>query len=182
MPRKVTAWCRAWRSWHPRLPGACCDIASMNASTIWPKSITEFPPPHPLLGSPPRLSRANGRDYRQCHPSSRRSSSRTPGLAYTPHNVHSPLPPLRSWRTAFAVLAFGRLAGEKSACLWGGRLLYEFAEKYTPRLLEGATLEFWSPIVLGTAENRVWTGLFLRAESDDDDRRGYRGGADPFRP
>ena len=48
---------------------------------------------------------------------------------------------------------FGGLAGE-IACL---RVLYEFAEKYTPRLLEGATLDFWPPIVLGAAENRVWT-------------------------
>ena len=27
-------------------------------------------------------------------------------------------------------------------------ILYEFAEKHTPRLLEGATLDFWLPIVL----------------------------------
>ena len=65
---------------------------------------------------------------------------------------------------------FGGLAGE-IACLRGRTVLYEFAEKYTPRLLEGATLDFWPPIVLGAAENRLWTevaGLF-RAESDDDD-------------
>ena len=65
---------------------------------------------------------------------------------------------------------FGGLAGE-IACLRGRTVFYEFAEKYTPRLLEGATLDFWPPIVLGAAENRVWTevaGLF-RPESDFDD-------------
>jgi hypothetical protein len=36
---------------------------------------------------------------------------------------------------------FGGLAGE-IACLRGRTVLYEFAEKYTPRLLEGATLDF----------------------------------------
>jgi hypothetical protein len=51
---------------------------------------------------------------------------------------------------------FGGLAGE-IACLRGRTVLYEFAEKYTPRLLEGVTLDFWPPIVLGAAENRVWT-------------------------
>ena len=45
---------------------------------------------------------------------------------------------------------FGGLAGEL-ACLRGRTVLYEFAEKYTPRLLEGATLEFWPTIVLGAA-------------------------------
>ena len=65
---------------------------------------------------------------------------------------------------------FGGLAGEM-ACLRGRTVFYEFAEKYSPRLLEGATLEFWPPIVLGAAENQVWTevaGLF-RAVSDSDD-------------
>ena len=55
---------------------------------------------------------------------------------------------------------------------WGRTVLYELAEKYTPQLLEGAILDFWwPPIVLGAAENRVWTavaGLF-RPESDFDD-------------
>jgi hypothetical protein len=61
---------------------------------------------------------------------------------------------------------FGGLAGE-IACLRGRTVFYEFAEKYTPRLLEGFNLDFWPPIVLGAAENRVWTevaGLF-RPES-----------------
>ena len=62
----------------------------------------------------------------------------------------------------FGVLAAGR----------GRTVLYELAEKYTPQLLEGAILDFWwPPIVLGAAENRVWTavaGLF-RPESDFDD-------------
>jgi hypothetical protein len=65
---------------------------------------------------------------------------------------------------------FGGLAG-KIACLRGRTVLYEFTEKYTPRLLEGATLDFWPPIVLSAAENRLWTevaGHFC-AESDDDD-------------
>jgi hypothetical protein len=48
---------------------------------------------------------------------------------------------------------FGVLAGE-IACLRVRTFLYEFAEKYTPRLLEGATLDFWPPIVLGAAKNR----------------------------
>jgi hypothetical protein len=42
---------------------------------------------------------------------------------------------------------FGGLAGE-IACLRGHTVLYEFAEKYTPRLLDGATLDVWPPIVL----------------------------------
>ena len=50
---------------------------------------------------------------------------------------------------------FGGLAGE-IACLRVRTFLYEFAEKYTPRLLEGATLDFLPPIVLGAAENRGW--------------------------
>ena len=48
----------------------------------------------------------------------------------------------------------GGLAGE-IACSRGRTVLYEFAEKYTPRLLEGANLDSWPPIVLGAAENRV---------------------------
>jgi hypothetical protein len=59
---------------------------------------------------------------------------------------------------------FGGLAGE-IACLRGRTVFYEFVEKYTPRLLEGATRDFWPPIVLGAAENRFWTevaGLFRR--------------------
>ena len=50
---------------------------------------------------------------------------------------------------------FGGLAGEM-ACLRGRTVFYEFAEKYSPRLLEGATLEFWPPFVLGAAENQAW--------------------------
>jgi hypothetical protein len=61
---------------------------------------------------------------------------------------------------------FGVLAGR------GRTVLYKFAETHTPQLLEGITLDFWwPPIVLGAAENRVWTavaGLF-RPESDFDD-------------
>ena len=44
---------------------------------------------------------------------------------------------------------FGGLLAGEIACLRGHTVvLYEFAEKYTPRLLEGATLDFWPPIVL----------------------------------
>ena len=65
---------------------------------------------------------------------------------------------------------FGGLAGEL-ACLRGRTVFYEFAEKIAPRLLEGASLEFWPTIVPGAVENRVWTevaGLF-REPSDSDD-------------
>jgi hypothetical protein len=66
---------------------------------------------------------------------------------------------------------FGGLAG-KIAYLRGRTVLYEYKEKYTPRLLEGATLDFWPPIVLGAVKNWIWTevvaGLF-RPESDFDD-------------
>jgi hypothetical protein len=74
------------------------------------------------------------------------------------------------------ICRLGGLAGE-IACLRERTVLHEFAKKYTPRLLEGATLDFWPPIVLAAAENRVWTevaGLF-RPELD---RRDYYRGAD----
>jgi len=65
---------------------------------------------------------------------------------------------------------FGGLAG-KTACLRRCSVLYQFTEKYTPRLLEGATLNYWPPVVLGAAENREWSevaGLF-RPKPDCDD-------------
>ena len=75
-----------------------------------------------------------------------------PGLVYEPQNVHPPLPPCDLG--GLGIRRFGGLAGEID-CLRGRTVFYEFAEKYTPRLLEGATLDVWPPIVLGAAENRV---------------------------
>ena len=54
---------------------------------------------------------------------------------------------------------FGGFAGE-IACLRGRTVLYEFAEKYTPRLLEGATLDFWPSIVEPTPSDPKITGVF----------------------
>ena len=71
--------------------------------------------------------------------------------------------------SGLGIRRFGGLAGEIT-CLRGRTVLHEFANKYTPRLLEGTTLDFWPPIVLAAAKNRVWAemaGLF-RPESDFD--------------
>ena len=81
---------------------------------------------------------------------------------------------LRSLPTALGGLGIRRysgLAGEL-ACLRARTVFYEFAEKFAPRWLEGASVEFWQPILLGAAENRVWTdvaGLFAEDPSLEDD-------------
>ena len=72
--------------------------------------------------------RVNGRDHRQCHPAGGWPSPCTPGLAIVPSVL-------------FLATGIRRFGARRS-------ILYEFAEKYTPRLLEGATLDFWPPIVL----------------------------------
>ena len=56
------------------------------------------------------------------------------------------------------------------ACLRGRTVFYEFAERFAPQLLEGATEDFWVPLVLGAAENTQWEefGLF-RSEDDEEE-------------
>ena len=79
---------------------------------------------------------------------------------------------LRSLPTELGGLGIRRysgLAGE-IACLRGRTVFYEFAERFAPELLAGATEDYWPPIVLGAAENAVWTevaGLF-REDSEED--------------
>ena len=81
---------------------------------------------------------------------------------------------LRSLPTAMGGLGirrYGGLAGEM-ACLRVRTVFYEFAEKCAPRLLSGALEEFWQPIVLGAAENTVWSevaGLFREDPALEDD-------------
>ena len=81
---------------------------------------------------------------------------------------------LRSLPTALGGLGIRRysgLAGEL-ACLRTRTVFYEFAEQFSPQLLEGASEDFWQPIFLGAAENRVWTevaGLFGEEPSPEDD-------------
>ena len=80
---------------------------------------------------------------------------------------------LRSLPTELGGLGIRRysgLAGE-TACLRGRTVFYEFAERFAPELLAGAIEDYWPPIVLGAAENQLWTevaGLF-RAEEEDED-------------
>jgi hypothetical protein len=78
---------------------------------------------------------------------------------------------LRSLPTALGGLGIRRysgLAGEL-ACLRARTVFYEFAETFAPQLLEGASEDFWQPIFLGAAENRLWTevaGLFAEDSED----------------
>jgi hypothetical protein len=58
------------------------------------------------------------------------------------------------------------LAGE-TACLRGRTVFYEFAERFTPEFLAGVMEDFWSPIVLGAAENELWTEVAGRFRADD---------------
>ena len=46
-------------------------------------------------------------------------------------------------------------------------VFYEFAEQFAPQLLEGAY--FWQPILLGAAENRIWTEVAGEEPSPEDD-------------
>ena len=81
---------------------------------------------------------------------------------------------LRSLPTALGGLGIRRysgLAGEL-ACLRTRTVFYEFAEQFSPLLLQGASEDFWQPIFLGAAENRIWTevaGLFGEEPSPEDD-------------
>ena len=99
---------------------------------------------------------------------------RAGGLPLEPPNplTHLTTLTLRSLPTELGGLGIRRysgLAGE-IACLRGRTVYYEFAERFAPELLAGATEDFWPPIVLGAAENSVWTevaGLF-REDAEDD--------------
>ena len=78
---------------------------------------------------------------------------------------------LRSLPTELGGLGIRRysgLAGE-TACLRGRTGFYEFAERFAPE--SGAMEDFWSPIVLGAAENELWTevaGLFRADDVEED--------------
>jgi len=80
---------------------------------------------------------------------------------------------LRSLPTELGGLGIRRysgLAGE-TACLRGRTVFYEFAERFAPELLAGAMEDYWSPIVLGAAENELWTevaGLFRADDAEED--------------
>ena len=100
---------------------------------------------------------------------------RAGGLPITPPDPLTYLTSLtlRSLPTAMGGLGirrYGGLAGEL-ACLRARTVFYEFAEQCAPRLLAGASEEFWQPIILGAAENALWTevaGLFRDDSLDTD--------------
>ena len=99
---------------------------------------------------------------------------RAGGLPLEPPNplTHLTTLTLRSLPTELGGLGIRRYSGLASeiACLRGRTVYYEFAERFAPELLAGATEDFWPPIVLGAAENSVWTevaGLF-REDAEDD--------------
>ena len=87
--------------------------------------------------------------------------------------IHLTTLTLRSLPTELGGLGIRRysgLAGE-TACLRGRTVFYEFAERFAPELLASAMEDYWSPIVLGAAENELWTevaGLFRADDAEED--------------
>ena len=81
---------------------------------------------------------------------------------------------LRSLLTALGGLGIrshSGLAGEL-ACIRTRTVFYEFAEQFSPQLLQGASEDFRQPIFLGAAENLTWmevAGLFGEEPSPEDD-------------
>ena len=120
--------CRAWRSWRLGLPGDC-----VNERFNYLTQVTEFPLVQDSLALMDdiidnAILRAGGLPLAP-------SGSLAHLTMFTLRSLPCDLGGLCIWR-------FGVLAGE-IACLRGHTVLYEFAEKYTPRLLEGVTLDFW---------------------------------------
>ena len=59
--------------------------------------------------------------------------------------------------------------------LLGGNFFYECADRFAPELLAGAMKDYWrSPIVLGSAENELWTEVAGLFRANDVDGRGSR--------
>ena len=58
---------------------------------------------------------------------------------------------------------------------FGWQFFYECTERFAPELLAGAMEDYWrSPIVLGAAENELWTEVAGLFRANDVDGRGSR--------
>jgi hypothetical protein len=81
-----------------------------------------------------------------------------PGPPYPSHYAYPPLSPYRTGRARHPPLQ------------WIGRgIVLPAPAPFATQLLEGASEDFWQPIFLGAAENRLWTevaGLFAEDSED----------------